>query len=161
MALLSVLCSLFGCGKAPAYTADDIRSVSISCGHMDYSHSYSFYLRKDESGWLLDAEFATDTENPRVEYEECPVEEEDVKELLDIVVEQDLIERLWRCKKSKVKVQILDETTYYSSIGFTDGESLGAAILISKDMEARLYRLAGKYAGTVSETNKYSGDTAE
>ena len=122
MALLPLLASLPGCNKPPEHTVEDIRSVSVSCGHMDYSHSYSFYLRKTENGWLLDAEFATDTEHPRVGYEECPVTEGDVKKLLTIVQEQNLTEQLRRYKKPIIKVQVLDETTYYSSISFTDGE---------------------------------------
>ena len=92
VALLSVLCGLLGCGKAPNYTVEDIRSVSISCGHMDYSHSYAFSLRKAESGWLRDADYAADTEHPHTEYEACPVAEEDVQELLHIVREQEVIE---------------------------------------------------------------------
>lgn len=151
VALLSLLAGLFGCNKASKYTVDDIRSVSISCGHMVYSHSYSFYLRKDENKWLLDAEFATDTEHPRVEYEECPVTEEDVKELLNIVREQEVIEKLRHYKKPKIKVQVLDETTYYTSILFADKERLDAATLVSKDIEVYFYRLAEKYTDTISE----------
>lgn len=153
MALLSALGGLFGCSKTPTYTAEDIRSVSVSCGHMDYSHSYSFYLRKADGGWLLDADYAADTEQPHTQYEACLVTEEDAKELLAVVQEQDMIGKLRRYKKPKIKVQVLDETTYYILLGFADGESLGAATRISQDLEACFYRLAEKYAGTISETN--------
>ena len=152
VALLSVLCGLLGCGKAPNYTVEDIRSVSISCGHMDYSHSYAFSLRKAESGWLLDADYAADTEHPHTEYEACPVAEEDVRELLHIVREQEVIEKLRQYKKPMCKVQVLDETTYYSSVLFADGAQMAAGTCVSGDLESCFYRLAEKYAPTVPET---------
>ena len=146
MALLSALCTLFGCSKVPEYTSEDIRSVSVSCGHMDYSHSYSFYLRKADGGWLLDADYATDTEQPHTEFEACSVTEEDAKELLSIVQEQDVIGKLRRYKKPKIKVQVADETTYYTSVLFTDGEQLGAATYISDELVNGFCRLTEKYA---------------
>ena len=150
MALFSALCGLFGCSKAPEYTIEDIRSVSVSCGHMDYSHSYSFYLRKAETGWLLDADYAVDTEQPRTEYEACSVAEDDAKELLAVVQEQDVIGRLWHWKKPKIKVQVADETTYYTSVLFADGEQVAAPTHISDELVTGFYRLAEKYAPTVS-----------
>lgn len=158
---LSVLCGLFGCSKAPEYMVKDIQSVSVSCGHMDYSHSYSFYLRKTEKGWLLDADYATDTEQFRMEYEACQIAEEDAKELLKIVQEQKVIEKMQKYKKPKIRVWVSDETTYYTSIGFTDGETLGAATLINRDLETCFYRLAGKYAGVIPETNDIQTNTEE
>lgn len=144
--ILSFLGGLIGCRRVPEYSADDIRSLSISCGHMDYSHSYSYYLRKGENGWLLDAEYSRDTESPRVKYEECAVAAEDVKELLDIVEKQEIVKKLRHCKKSRSKIVALDDTSYYTSILFGDGEQLGAAKLISRDMEEAFCRLAEKYS---------------
>ena len=152
VALLSVLCGLLGCGKAPNYTVEDIRSVSISCGHMDYSHSYTFSLRKAERGWLLDADYAAGTADPHPEYEACPVAEEDVRELLHIVREQEVIEKLRRYKKPMCKVQVLDETTYDTSVLFADGAQMAAGTCVSGDLESCFYRLAEKYAPTVPET---------
>ena len=146
MALLSVFGGLFGCSKTPEYTTEDIQSVSVSCGHMDYSHSYAFYLRKSDGGWLLDADYATDTEQPHTAFEECSVTEEDAQELLAVVQEQDVIGKLRRYKKPKIKVQVADETTYYTSVLFTDGEQLGAATHISDGLVNGFYRLSGKYA---------------
>lgn len=146
MALLAALCGLFGCSKAPEYTTEDIRSVSVSCGHMDHSHSYSFYLRNADDGWLLDADYATDTEQPHTIFEACSVTEEDAKALLSTVQEQDVIGKLRRYKKPKIKVQVADETTYYTSVLFTDGEQLGAATHISDGLVNGFYRLSGKYA---------------
>lgn len=147
MALLTALCSLFGCKKVPQYTAEDIRSVSVSCGHMDYSHSYSFYLRETESGWLLDADFAMDTEQPHVEFEARPVAEENVKELLSVVQEQEVIAKLQRWKKPRWNVRASDETSYYTSIMFADGEMLGAATHVSDALVSCFYTIAAKICG--------------
>lgn len=141
-AILTFISGSLGCGKVPEYTADDIQSVSVSCGHMDYSFSYSFYLRKNENEWLLDAEFSKDAEQPRIKYEERQIAEEDVKELLDIAADRKVIEKIRRYKKPKINVMVSDETTYFTSILFADGERLGAAALISKEMEDCFYRLA-------------------
>lgn len=137
--------------RVSKYMLGDIKSVSISCGCMNYFYSYSFYLRKVKEVWLLDVEFATDVEQPRVEYEECPVEEEDVEALLEVVQKHDVIEKLRSYKTPKIKVHVLDETTYYTLLCFTNEEKLGAATLISKDLEECFYRLAKKYSSKISE----------
>ena len=153
-AILSVICCIFGCGRLPEYTVDDIQSVSISCGHMDYSHSYSFCIRKAENEWLFDADFALNTEDPRVEFENRPVADEDVTELLAIVCDREVIKKLSRRKKAKTKLKIADETNYYTSVLFSDGEQAGAPTLISQDIETYFYRLGEKYTDMMSETNK-------
>lgn len=158
VALAFFLSGLFGCSKAPEYTVEDIRSVSISCGHMDNSRSYSFYLRKIEGCWMLDAEFAADTEHPRVAYEACPVTEEDAGALLDIVREQEVLETLRRWTKPKIRLRVSDETVYHTSVLLADGKQLTAATRISADLEACFYRLAEKYRSIVSETDRPSAD---
>lgn len=156
LSFLSVLCGLFGCGSAPKYSAEDITAISITCGHMDYSHSYSFYLRSEDlqtdgQNWLLDADFAVDSESPHTEYERCSVAAADVRELLNIVREQELIEKLRRWKEPKLKLSVSDETTFYSSILFADGTQLGAPISLSDDVTEYFYRIAKKYAGRPGE----------
>ena len=160
MATLSAFfCGMFGCSNMPEFTADDIRSISISCGHMDYSHSYCFYIRKEENKWLFDAEFATDTQSPRVEFEACPIATQDVKELLATICNQKATEKFWQYKEPKLKVQALDETTYYTSILFTNGKSLGVPMLISSETEDCFYRLAKKYAN--AKTNDIQNNLEE
>lgn len=144
--VLSILCGLFGCCKAPEYTVADVRSVSVSCGHMDYSHSYAFFLRKTENGWLLDADFATGTTQPHTAYEAQPVTVDDAQTILGVIQELDGIGKLRRYKKPRMRVQVSDETVYYSMLGFADGKSLGAAVRFGDDLEAAFYRLAEKYA---------------
>ena len=157
LSFLSVLCGLVGCGSAPKYSAEDITAISITCGHMDYSYSYSFYLRSEDlmtdgQNWLLDADFAVDSESPHTEYERCSVAAEDVRELLNIVREQELIEKLRRWKEPKLKFSVSDETTFYSSILFADGTQLGAPISLSDDVTEYFYRIAKKYADRPGET---------
>lgn len=161
LSFLSVLCGLFGCGSAPKYSAEDITAISITCGHMDYSYSYSFYLRSEDlltdglltdgKNWLLDADFAVDSKSPHTEYERCSVAAEDVRELLNIVREQELIEKLRRWKEPKLKLSVSDETTFYSSILFADGTQLGAPISLSNDVTEYFYRIAKKYADRPGE----------
>lgn len=150
---MSFFRSLLGCGKKTEYSTVDIRSVSISCGHMNYSYSYSFFLRRTENGWLLDADFAADTEQAHTEYEACPIAEEDAKELLNIVQGQDTPGKLLRYKKPRIRVQAPDETVYYTSVLFADGKQAAAPMRPCDDLETCFYRLAGKYAGTIPETN--------
>lgn len=144
--LLPYCCSLLGSEKQAGYTVEDIRSVSISCGHMNYAHSYSFFLRKEESGWLLDADFAADSESPHTEYAECPVTERDAQSVLDIVEQQKLVQALRRYKKPIVKVTVSDETMYYTLLGLANGESIGAPKRVSEELETEFYRLADQYA---------------
>lgn len=151
MMILPVVCCIFGCDRAPEYTADDIRSVSISCGHMDYSHSYSFYIRKAENEWLFDADFALSTEVPHTEFENCPVETEDVKALLDMACDREAIKKLYRSKKTNTGIYVSDETAYYTSVLFSDGKQLGAPVRISQDIEAYFYRLGEKYTAVAPQ----------
>lgn len=150
VAILSCICGMFGCEKTPKYTVDDIHSISISCAHMDYSHCYAFYVRNSENGWIFDADFATDTESLHTIFENCSVTDEDVKELLAIVRDGELVKKLSRSKKRKTKIHVSDETTYYTSIMFSDGEKIGASVFASQDLEDCFYRLAEKYAGTIT-----------
>ena len=144
--LLTSLCGLFGCKKPPEYTVNDIKTAAVSCSHMDFSMTYSFYLHREENVWLLDAEYATDTEQPRTEYANHCVSDEDVKELFKIIEAQETIKNLRRYKKPKLNITVADETSYYTLLGFTDGEKLGAPIPADNNTEECFRRLAEKYA---------------
>lgn len=155
MSILSAIVGIFGCNKAPEHTADDIRSFSISCNHMDFSFSYFFDIKKSEDGWLFSAECFTDGKSQHTESENCPVTNEEVEELLNIIHEKDVIDSLRRYKEPKVKFHVLDETTYHSTIGFADGKSIGAATVVSgNEIESYFYRLAEKYADTKAESSE-------
>ncbi|MDD6489508.1 MAG: hypothetical protein PUG48_06825 [Clostridia bacterium] len=154
MAILSTIAGIFGCNKAQKYTADDIQEFSISCNHMDFSFAYSFDIKKSEDGWLFSAECFTDGKSQHTEFENCPVTNEEVEELLAIIREKDIIDGIKNYKKPVVEFQVLDETTYYSSIRFSDGESISAGTIISgNETESYFYSLAEKYSNvnTVNE----------
>ncbi|MGN1457522.1 MAG: hypothetical protein ACI4XP_06165 [Acutalibacteraceae bacterium] len=155
MAILSAIAGIFGCNKEPEYTVGDIQSFSISCNHMDFSFAYSFYIKKSEGGWLFSTECFTDGKSQHTEFENCPVTNEEVEELLTIIREKDVIDSLRRYKEPKLKFHALDETTYYSSVSFADGKSIGAATVVSgNEIESYFYRLAEKYADTKAESNE-------
>lgn len=158
--LLPLICGMFGCGKAQEYNIDDIISVSVSCGHMDYSYSYSFYIRKVENEWLLDADFATDTESPHTVYECRTVTNEDAEGLLNTVREQNLTEKLKKYKEPKTKYVALDEAAKYTSILFSDGERIGAAT-VNNELHDCFLRMGKKYADTAFETDNTQTDTEE
>lgn len=150
--ILTVLLGMLGCGKTPNYSERDAVSVSSSCGHMDYSYSYSFYAVKKDENWFFSADCAVDTENPRIEFEDCPITSEDVQELLRIINAQDDIENLKNYKEPLLNVQVLDETTYNSSIAFSDGENVSAPKRLSDKTIEYFYWLAKKYSGTSKNT---------
>ena len=142
MALLSALCGLFGCSKAPEYTPEDIRSVSVSCGHMDYSHSYSFYLRKTENGWLFDARCFVDDHHKEVAFENRDVSNEDMKTLFEILERNDSIAYAENYKKpKKLPFEVMDETTYSFCLTFSDGSQYTTCDW-QKELEEFFYRLA-------------------
>ena len=166
MVRLPVFRGLFGGGKSSGYTTGDIRSISVSCGHMDYSCSYSFYLRKTETGWLLDADYAAGTGQPHTEYGMRPVAEEDAAGLLLIVQEQQVIETLRRYKKPRFKLParkllVMDETVCVTSILFADGKQMAAPVRIGEALESGFYCLAGKYAPAVTGTDDIESSDTE
>lgn len=145
MNLMSFVLGLFKRKKSPDYTADDVRSASLSCGHMDYSFCYSFFLRKKDNIWLLDADYAENTEAARTEYEDRKTDDTDVEKLLCIIRDNDLIKKMQLYRKPKKRIVIQDETTYTTGLCFTDGKTLCVPTLISKDFETEFRHLAEKY----------------
>lgn len=145
MTALSLLTGLLGCKKAPKYSDNDIVSVSATCGHMDYSYAYSFYIVKSDENWLFSASCAFDTENPRIEFEDCPISSKDADKLLQIIEAQNDIEALISYKKPLMTVHVSDETTYYSVISFSDKETVSAPKKLSDKAIEYFYQLANKY----------------
>ena len=157
--IAAIRAGLPGGHKQPVHTGEEIQSVSVSCGHMDYCYGYSFQLKKTENGWLLDAECFTDAEQPRVELQDCPVTGAEAEELLRLIREEQILNKLRRYRKPVHRFHVLDETTYYASISFSDGASVGAPELASKELEAFFYRCAGKYSGAAPDPDGKGPDT--
>ena len=60
--LLAVFAGLFGCNKTPKsaqHELSEISGVSLSCGHMDRSYSYCFWIHREQDKWLFNAEYFT------------------------------------------------------------------------------------------------------
>lgn len=148
MSVLSLICGLFGCQKAskPAkHELSEIKSVSISCGHMDRSYGYSFQIYKEENGWLLNAECFTHNYETETVLEKCELSGEDAKALLEILERNESIAYAENYSKPKKRsVRIADETTYGFCLTFSDG-NFYATYDRQSDLEEFFYRLAEKY----------------
>lgn len=144
VALFSLFFGLVGCGEKTEYSGE-IVSVSTSCGHMDFSCSYSFYVVKKGERWLLSADCATDSESERIQLEDCPILEEDAKKLLSVLEASGEVSSLKGYREPKLKIFVSDETTYSSAVGFSNGETLFAKTKMSDEIVDYFYRLSKKY----------------
>ena len=145
VAAFTLLCSLFGCKKKPEISAGNIVCVSTSCGHMDNSHAYSFYIVKKGESWLFSADCSPDSESERIQFDDRPVSDKDAKKLLSLVGAQGEAEKLKSYKEPKLKIFVLDETVYSSIIRFSNGETLSAKTKLSEKTVELFRRLAQKY----------------
>lgn len=146
MIIAATLTGLFGCKSESAYTVSDIKSLSISCGQMDLRQCYSFCIYQKDGGWILYADcFAADGE-AQIKLE-TPIKDEDAQTLLAEAEESDFITSLLKYKKPLFKAKVADETDYSSQITFSDGKTISAPILASREIETRFYALAQDYAG--------------
>lgn len=150
MALLSLFSGLFGCrGQTPPkHTAAELTGASISCGHMNRLFGYSFWVRKDGSSLLFDADCYTHEREVQTVLESVEITESEFEELLTVITDNQLIQYAENCKQpSKSPIMAMDETTYAFSLSFADGESY-----LTKDRQEELenyfYTLAEKYAPT-------------
>lgn len=144
MALFSLFLGLVGCGEKAEYSGS-IVSVSTSCGHMDFSCSYSFYVVKKGERWLLSADCAVGSESERIQLEDCPIFEEDAKKLLSVLEAQGELFSLKSYREPKLKLFVSDETMYSSAIGFSNGKTLFAKTKMSDETVDCFYRLSKKY----------------
>lgn len=144
MAIAAAMACLFGCKSESEYTADDIKSLSISCGQMDLSKSYSFGISQNDDTWILYADcFALDGET-RINLN-VPIKTDEAKNLLSKAEESGFITSIHRYKKPLLKANIADEEMYSSLATFSDGNSISAPILASREIEIGFYSLAEKY----------------
>lgn len=146
MIIAATLTGLFGCKSESEYTVSDIKLLSISCGQMDLRQCYSFGISQKDGGWILYAEcFAADVET-QIKLE-TPISNEDAQTLLAEAEKSDFITLMLEYKKPLFKAKVADETDYSSQITFSDGKTISAPILVSREIETRFYALAQYYAG--------------
>ena len=144
LSLISLLCGLFGCGKAPRsarHTVSDITSVSVSCGHMNRNYAYSFRLHRQEGVWLLDAECHIHDKADEAAFESREVGETDARKLLELIDKNGLITYAEGFKKPKDSpIQATDEAIYGFCLGFSDSSRFMTSDRI-EELEEAFYRL--------------------
>lgn len=145
MGLLAVMAGLFGCNKAPKpaqHTISEISAVSISCGHMDYSFHYYFWIHKEQGKWLFDAECFTHNKEEETVFENREVSGEAMDELFEILERRDSITYAENYIKPKGSpFVVLDGTTYGFCMTFSDGKQY-VTCDCQKELEEYFYRLA-------------------
>lgn len=159
VALLSFISGIFGCRgtKDPQHTTAEISGASISCGHMDRSFGYSFWVRADGDSLLLDADCYTHEREVETVLEAVEISESEFEELLKIVEDDGLIQYAENYKEpAKSPIIVMDETTYGFCLTFTDGKSFLTRDRQEK-FESYFYTLAEKYA----ETHNIADDLEE
>lgn len=130
--------------SASEHPAEDIVRVSVSSsGGTELAQNRSFVLEKTDGAWLLTAGFYLLYE--RVEFEGCPVTDEEAAGVIALVKETDAIREIASYKPMKSDVFAVDAPSYYSGLYFSDGEKIGAGIYFQV-IESYLLELSEKYA---------------
>ena len=152
MGLLAVFAGLFGCNKTPKsaqHELSEISAVSLSCGHMDHSYGYYFWIHLEQDKWLFNTECFTHDHEVETAFENREVNRDDTDALFEILERSDSIAYAENYKKPKklLPFEVLDETTYSFVLTFSDG-SRYVTLDSQKELEEYFYRLAEKYGDT-------------
>ncbi len=148
MTLLGFSCGLFGCKneqKLENHTLSEITAVSISCGHMDRSYGYSFWVHKDGNLWFFDAECFTDNYEAETTFENRELDDEDSKKLLEILEQNESIAYAENYSAKSNNTRAADEAAYSFCLTFSDGKQC-VAYDRQNDLEEFFYPLAEKYS---------------
>ena len=149
LGLIALFAGLFGCQKTPKpaqHIISEISAVSLSCGHMDHSYGYFFWVHQEQDKWLFNTECFTHDHEVETAFENREVSSEDMDALFDILERSDSITYAENYKKPK-KIpffEVLDETTYGFCLTFSDGSQY-VTLDCQKELEEYFYRLAEKY----------------
>lgn len=150
--LLAVRVCLSGGGRVPDsgrhdHEVSDLTVISMSCGHMDYSCSYSFALTLNEGKWFFDAECFTHQFKTETAFSGREVKSADIERLYDILERNGSIAYAETYRKpEKQPFEVMDGTMYGFCLAFSDGsryiaDSAGTA---RRELEDFFYRLAEK-----------------
>ncbi len=154
MAILSVICGLLGCQKAPKpaeHELSDITAVSISCGEMDLCYGYSFWAHNEENTWLLDAECFTHNFEVETILKNRQLTDKDIETLFEILEQNNSISYVENYQNSKkFSFQTSDGSTYSFCLTFSDGNQYVTCDR-QNDLEEFFYHLAEKYDEIVSK----------
>lgn len=155
MGLIAVTADWFGCRKKPKparHTIEQISGVSLFCVHMDRSCGYSFWIRRENTRWLFDAECFTHDHEDETVFENREASAGDIAALLEILNRSGSIAYAENYKKPRNSpFQVLDETIYGFCLTFSD-QSRYMTGGRQKELEEYFYRIAGQ-AGETSKAN--------
>lgn len=125
---------------------ETITKVTVGSTAMLLYYSYAFTLEKDENTWFFSFTADIDDGKGHMERTDLRVNEDDALEILAIVKEQQLVDRVNRYEEPEDDDTIvLDETTYNTSFEFADGSFVSAPINPGTELVEAFYSLAGKY----------------
>ena len=138
--------------------------LSTSCGHMCFTYSYSFTVRKSGDRLLFCADCFADRAECRVEIEDQPITKAESETFFRILDEEVLLRTLKSYRKPRWSrcIQVADETLYSTLLRFADGTEYNAETGVGETMTAFFYRLARKYGEkAVCELNHETTDQTE
>ena len=146
MGLLAIFAGLFGCNKTPKpaqHELSEISGVSLSCGHMDRSYGYFFWVHREQDKWLFNAECFTYDHEVETVFENREVRSNDMDALFEILEQSNSIAYVENYKKPKKLpfFEVMDETTYGFCLTFSDGSQY-VTLDYQKELEEYFYRLA-------------------
>lgn len=133
-----------GCGdqKRPAHSPQELTVVSIACGEMDRSHSYSFAARRDGERWLFDADCFVNNCTEEATIRNAEMTSDDVRVLFELFETGGYIASV-EAKKNRTSSRsgAADGSVYSVCLTFDDGSRTEASVRL-KALEQLFYRLA-------------------
>lgn len=142
---------LWGCApNAPTVThsAADITAIAVSCGEIDRSQSYSFWLHNEGEAWLLDASCFTQQKEVETELKDCAINDEEKNAVFAILEQNDSIAFVENYAQKQPVKNVADGSSYSFALTFTDGTQY-VADKQQAELEAFFYDLTEKYATVV------------
>lgn len=152
--LMLLMCSttgLLSCSSGNKYTPDDLTSVKTNCVSTSDAHSYDFSLDKRDDDWFLSSECYINGYTEQAEFTEYRIEHDDAAELMKLLSTEGIINNLKKYRESLFKHQADDETVYYSTLTFKDGESICKKTTLDESLIALFYSLTEKYSVAAQE----------
>lgn len=131
-----------GCSgqKRPAHSPQELTAVSIACGEMDRTHSYSFTARRDGERWLFDADCFVRDFAEEAAVRDVELAAEDVRSMLELFETGGYIASVEQHQTSP-RAGAADGSVYSVCLTFSDGSRTMGAVRL-EGLEQLFYRLA-------------------
>ncbi|MBQ2943743.1 MAG: hypothetical protein IJD93_03465 [Ruminococcus sp.] len=111
---------LAGCCVTPD-ESKELKGLSFTQNHMNYSCCYSFYLRQEGEDVLLDAQFRFEEEPYEIILEGIKVDAECLKRLQKLDKEYGISEYVSSYRKKPSLFEVMDKTENKTTVHFDDG----------------------------------------